>query len=860
MKTFLAIAVSIIICNGVIAQFTEVSNTLPAYTVLQTNSYGSGISFYDFNGDGWDDLSIGNSTGAPHFFVNNQGDLEPASFMIPNLNSAPVMALLWADIDNDGDPDLFITKEYGKPELWINNGNFGFTNELDSSGITGGTHRYMGAAFCDYNHDGYLDLYVCIYSHPSTQLPNQTSILYQNNGNGTFTDVTVTSGVFLPPRPTFQPVFTDVNGDGWEDLYLIIDRQEFRNELFINNGDGTFTCISEGSGSDVYVCSMTGTVGDYDNDGDLDTYVTSNTTTGNVLLKNEGNNSFTDVAEELDVVVDSYCWGSLWIDYDNDSWQDLFVGAVQEIGPPMNYFFRNEQGISFSDFTFGSSVNSSPNKTYVCAKGDLNQDGYYDFATINRAPITSKLFLNNGGTYNYLSVTLKGTYSNPDGIGNWIHCYANGNHYVRFTHCGENLFAQDSGKNIFGLGSTSVVDSLIINWNRGLTETYYNVTVNQHLILFEGASISQPFEITSNTTQLCLNDSIELHAVAGESYLWNTGDTTQSIIVHSAGTYEVTVFHGFGFSANSIPIDITDATIAEISTTIQHVNCYGNSNGSVIVNIENGTLNSITWSSGDNLPYLLSLSAGTYPYSLIDNFNCFYEGEAIINQPDSISATIDLNHVSCFGENDGFVLVQPNGGTPPVDVFWLGFNPMSLYAGSYGFLLVDYNQCNSIKNFSIQQPDSITIEILTENHIEGGTLGSATAIINGGTAPYMIDWSNGATGIVNPNLIAGNYQVEVTDAMGCNAVENFGIDLLTNLDEQFSEKFLFYPNPAHGIINISATSSATVRLYDSLGKLCLETNISPPEHTIDVSMLQSGVYIIEIQSSAEVNFLKVLVK
>lgn len=860
MKLFIFIACFISICNGVYAQFTEISNTLPEYTVLQTNSYGSGVSFYDFNGDGWDDLSIGNSTNAPQFFVNNQGTLEPASFSIPNTNNLAIMALLWADVNNDGHPDIFITKEYGAPELWINEGNFNFTNNTDESGIYGETQRYMGASFCDYDHDGFLDLYICIYSHPTTNLSLQTSQLFKNNGDGSFTDVTVDSGVFLPPRPTFQSVFTDVNGDGWEDLYLIIDRVEFRNELFINNGDGTFTCVTESSGADVFVCSMTGTVGDYDNDGDLDTYVTSNVTTGNVLLQNEGNNTFVDVAEEFGVVVDSYCWGSLWIDYDNDSWQDLFVGATQEVGPAISYFYKNQSGNSFSDYSFESNVNSSPNKSYVCAKGDLNQDGFYDFATINRAPLTSKLFLNNGGTNNYLSVTLKGTYSNPEGIGSWIHCYANGNHYVRFTHCGENLFAQDSGKNIFGLGSGTVVDSLVINWNRGLKETYYDLPVNQHLILFEGASVSQPFEIIANTTQLCLNDSIELHAVSGENYIWNTGETNQSIIVDTPGTYEVTVFHGFGFSANSIPIEITDAPIAEISTTIQNVSCHGNNDGSVLVDIENGSIAAINWNNGSNFHYLLDLGAGLYHYSLVDSFNCSYEGDVLILEPDSITANTTITNVSCFEDNDGSIVIQPSGGTPPIDIFWLGFNPMGLYAGNYSFMLVDYNLCKTIQNFNILQPDSISIEILTENQIEGGALGSATAIVNGGTPPYSIEWSNGVTGLVNPNLSAGTYEAEVTDEMGCISVVSFVIDLLTNTHEQYAESSYIYPNPAQEIINVKTTNSASVRIFDNIGKLRLETNINSMANAIDISLLSDGVYILEIKSEVRTQYFKVLKK
>jgi hypothetical protein len=850
MKTIIFLFAGILCSVSLQAQFVESNGALPASVILQTNSYGSGISFYDFNGDGWDDLSMGNSTNAPHFFVNNQGVLEPAAFTIPNLNAAAVMALLWADIDNDGDADLFITKEYGKPELWINNGNFGFTNELEASGIYGGTQRYMGAAFCDYDHDGYLDLYVCIYSHPSTPLPNQTSIFYKNNGNGTFTDVTTEAGVFLPPRPTFQPVFADVNGDGWEDLYLIIDRVEFRNELFINNGNGTFSNASSQSGSDVHVCSMTGTVGDFENDGDLDLYVTSNPTTGNVLLRNDGENLFTNIADEMAVQIDSYCWGALWIDYDNDSWQDLFVGTTQDIPPTINYFFRNEMGNSFSDFSYGSNLNFSENKTYVCAKGDLNQDGYYDFATINRSPMTSKLFMNMGGSNNYLSVSVKGTYSNPDGIGTWIHCYAGEQHYVRFTLCGENLFAQDSGKNIFGLGTASVVDSMVVQWNRGLTETYYNVQVNQHLQLIEGASLTQPFSILSNTTTLCESDSIELHAIAGEGYLWNTGDTTQSIFVNTPGIYEVTVFQAFDYSADSYALEILSAPLPEITQQLQHITCYGQTNGSASVELLNSENFTIQWNNGSDNPYLLNLGEGTYNYLITDHYNCIHSGEITINQPDSLNSVHTLNHVSCYGGNDGSVMVQTSGGTAPIDIYWLGYNPMTLATGNYGYLLVDFNACNKIVNFNISQPDSIDIVIITNNEIEGGAPGAAQISISGGTEPYSVLWDDGTSGLTNNNLQAGSHSVVVTDAFGCSASVDFIILLLTDVVDYQNPNVSIFPNPANDVLNIQSTgrSPFQVRIYDGTGRLCLSVNSSSEKAIILLSALEAGLYLIEIKS------------
>jgi hypothetical protein len=848
MKISICISITLFCCNWAFAQFTEISNTLPVYTVLQTNSYGSGISFYDFNDDGWDDLSIGNSTNAPLFFVNNQGQLEPASFSIPNINNKAIMALLWADIDNDGDTDIFITKEFGAPELWINDGNFNFTNLAVESGIYGENQRYMGAALCDYDHDGFLDLYVCIYSHPSTNLSLQTSQLFRNNGDGTFTDVTVFSGVFLPPRPTFQPVFTDVNGDGWEDLYLIIDRIEFRNELFINNGDGTFTNVSAGSGSDVYVCSMTGTVGDFDNDGDLDTYVTSNLTTGNVLLKNEGDNTFTDVAEELGVVVDSYCWGSLWLDYDNDSWQDLFVGATQDTGPPISYFFRNEGGITFSDFTYPSNVNSSPNKTYVCAKGDLNMDGYYDFATVNRAPITSKLFQNNGGTNSYLSITLKGVYSNPDGIGNWIHCYANGNHYVRFTHCGENLFAQDSGKNIFGLGTSSMVDSLVINWNRGLSETYYNVPVNQHLVLYEGGSLTQAFDITGTTTTLCPNTAVLLTAPFGQSYLWSTGENTQSISVDTPGVYSVTVFHEFGFVGNSNPYEIGWAPEPQITQTIEHASCFGENNGWLLVELLEGTISEILWNEGSTTNYLLGLNAGDYTYELTNEYNCQYEGVITILQPDSLQANLSINNVACFSESSGSVTANPTGGNSPIEIYWQGFNPLSLSAGTFNYLLIDFNACSFEGTFTITQPDELTVELIIENAIEDESAGSAVVIINGGTPPFSVLWSNGETDYSIFDLSPGPYNVIVTDSNDCSTTVSFTILLLTSIFDLNNNVVKLFPNPTNGVLFFKSnlTQSINIKIFDNTGRICFEDEILNAQSPINLRSLKAGLYHVEI--------------
>src|SRR5690606_12563100 len=168
------------------------------------------------------------------------------------------------------------------------------------------------------------------------------------------------------------PVFLDYNADGWEDLFLVIDRVSWPNELFRNNGDGTFTSATVSSGFDFNICAMTGTVTDYDHDQDLDIYITNNPPVGNVFMENNGDGTFSDVASEKGVHLIEVSWGSLWIDYDNDTWEDLFVSVTSPVQEPVgNQYYINNEGEFFSvqNEFFGNAEDTS--ETFVCARGDL---------------------------------------------------------------------------------------------------------------------------------------------------------------------------------------------------------------------------------------------------------------------------------------------------------------------------------------------------------------------------------------------------------------------------------------------------------------------------------------------------------
>lgn len=469
------------------AQFLDVTDLHGIDNINEGTSFGNGLSFYDFNRDGWDDLTLANGADEPQFYVNNNGTLELTTLNILIQPTEQIEAILWVDYDNDGDADLFTSQRGGRIQLWNNDGEFNFTDVSVEADLEQGNWDWWGASFCDYDHDGDLDFYAAKYYDTLNNFdPDKESVLYQNDGDGTFTDVTTASGVDLPPQAMFQPVWFDYDGDGWEDLFLVIDRIVWMNRLFKNDGDGTFTDVTLESGTGQLINSMTGTIGDFDNDLDFDVYVTDGPYT-NILLENMGDGTFSEIAEEAGLLVNETSWGSLWLDYDNDALQDIFVGTAGFMfGAEQNHFYKNVGNQVFIEWIDEVGLLGDNSASLTSAMGDINNDGYYDFATNNNDPMPSKLWLNDGGSNNYLSIALEGTIANRDGIGSRITCYTPDGTYVRYTHCGEDLCGQCSRKEIFGLAQTTVIDSLSVEWNSGTVDWHFNLLVNRHYELVEG--------------------------------------------------------------------------------------------------------------------------------------------------------------------------------------------------------------------------------------------------------------------------------------------------------------------------------------------------------------------------------------
>lgn len=858
------------------SQFTDITEqfeNLGVDLTSPTNGYGNGVSFFDFNKDGWDDISIAGGDNDPVFLVNNQGTLELAPFNnIINPTTARIHSMLWVDYDNDGDMDLFISKNNGPMQLWQNDGNMNMTNVALQAGLEQDNYIYANACWADYDHDGCLDFYVTknygFFDYLDTLY---TSQLYRNNCDGTFTEVTAEAGVQLIPRSELQPVWVDVNNDGWEDLFIAVDRLPYQNELFVNNGDGTFTNVTEEANVGLFLDAMGCSVADYNHDDYLDIYVGNNPLEpGNAFYENNGDGTFTNIAPEMGLAFgvepQLSTWGTAWIDYDNDMWEDLFIATMSftVLPHPGSLLFQNNQGESFTDITEDANINSGvTTETFTLAIGDLNNDGYYDYFTGNRNPYTPRLKINDGGDNNFISVELEGTFANRDGIGTWIRCYVNGNQLVRYTMCGINLAGQNSGKYIFGLAENQQVDSLVLDWNSGTHEVYVNPDINTFHYLIEGASFLEPVEIAfTGELDLCPGNSIELDAGEHEAYLWNTGHTGRYLTVESAGAYFVEAFNEFGLSVISDTISVSVFPTPEPVVNSESISCTGENDGTVEVSLSNGEIDFIVWNHGPETTLLSNLSSGVYSFTVTDTNGCSNTGEVNINEPSPFFAQAVPTDVLCFGDSSGSVELQALGGTPPYTTNWLGNNPDSLSAGIYSAICLDDNGCEVPLSFTIGEPDSIEVTIATTPATDEEAIGTAEAFVTGGTLPYTLTWSNGETDTYNiDELEPGVYTLGVEDGNGCMYELDFVISSTTSVETSARSPLRLFPNPANDVVRITGVTGASmnVDLIDATGRVIWSREQIPAQAELPLGSPSPGSYLLRVYDQKGIHTLRLMI-
>ncbi len=766
--------------HATVAQYINATADQNISNVNLGTIWGNGCSFYDFNHDGWDDLSMAYGAQEPQFFINNQGEFQAYNFGQINAENKQVKGLHWVDWDNDGDSDLMITRNNGSLKLLENNGSLQLTDITATSGISTESYAYIAPAWADYDHDGFLDFYIAKYYFGANfQADVFASVLYKGNGDGTFTDATVEAGVFLSPRATFQAVWFDYDSDGWQDLYLVIDRYTWTNELYKNNGDGTFTNVTVQSNSSLFINAMTGTIGDYDNDLDFDVYIT-NGFDGNHLMQNQGDGTFIDVSEIANIQVYDFCWGANWIDYDNDTWQDLFVCATGiNYGPNQNQFLINDQNGTFHYGEVETGIWGDMGPTFVNAIGDMNNDGYYDYFNMNNQPIESDLWKSIGGENHWLSIELQGTVSNRDAFGALITLHCADHSYVRYTHGGESYMNQNSGKEIFGLAAETFVDSLEILWPRGLHEVYYNMPADQFMHFTEGESLNMPIATNASSNSICPGDSATLSIEGFELIVWSDSTYEETITANEEGSYFATVMDLRGNLFYTVPAIISNFIAPDVAVSDIAFPCVGLLNGSIsLVILNDMEVSDVSWNDAslfgiqiDNLPY------GDYVFQLTDQYGCMHEGNVELPSAPLPDISIEANDLACFGNNSGSISLTISNTIEWTDLTWnegafLGNQLNNLAAGEYAYSLMDEYECSHIGSTTITQPNEIAVTVATTNALcYNQASGSVALNIEGGTPAYQVNWND-----LNPQeLLADTYSVQVIDSNDCMVEVSFEI-------------------------------------------------------------------------------------
>lgn len=576
---------------------------------------GSGVSFMDFDGDGWEDLTFGTSKGElVEVYKNNQGTFERVTLQ-GITNDCESKQILWVDFDNDGDKDLFYTCAGINIVLYRNEGDLIFKDVTTEMDLTTPDLLTMGANWADFDRDGWLDLYVTYYGSARNQL-------FRNMEGEGFENVTIALNADPAVKPTFCGVVFDFDGDGWEDIYVANDRST-RNDLFRNlNGSG-FEDVSAASGSNLAMDAMGTTLLDLNADGLFEIYV-SNSPAGNALLFNNGDGTFTDIAEETGTLFSSVGWGVNTLDFDNDARPDIYVsGSTIGTSLPSSILYQGQANTEFEVTQF-TGMKADTMASFSNAIGDFNHDGRMDIAVSN-SNTTSQLWQNNcSSNYHWLKVQLEGTLSNRDAIGARVVAYTNGLANHQYKTAGISFMAQNTDYLHFGLAGFTAIDSLLVHWPSGLIDKVLNPDVDQLLHIKEGAaSIPVTVNTSHDITNLCEGQqimlSIDLHGQHAE-ILWNDGSLGAELILSESGSYKATIVTG-EFEIESEVIQVNFQQNPEITYEVTPVT--NDSQGEIIITELAGPYDYF-WSHNSSLnsPVARDLSAGNYTVKISTGGNC----------------------------------------------------------------------------------------------------------------------------------------------------------------------------------------------------------------------------------------------
>ncbi len=355
------------------------------------------------------------------------------------------------------------------------------------------------------------------------------------------------------------------------------------------------------------------------------------------------------------------------------------------------------------------------------------------------------------------------------------------------------------------------------------------------------------------------------------SYLWSNNATTPNVNNLSAGTYFVTVYDGPDcFNLGQVTIEGEESFGLQLTTEDGLCSAFSGS-ASVFVDGTGTPPYSYYWETGQTTQTIYGLTSGTYAVTVTDDQGCTsVDSVNVVSNGQSPNIEFDVNHISCFGETDGFIQSVVSGGQGTYDYYWSN-NVLNntfignLSAGDYSLQVVDDNNCSSIASITIIEPDPI-IPLMSSTPSNGGFNGSATTSPVGGVSPYSYLWENGETTSTITGLNSGTYIVTVTDVNGCTATNSVDIDEFATGLESLNNlnRFEAMPNPTSGAVLVALDfyqyEKGTLRIFDLLGESVLEFPVSGQhlEIPIDLNQFTNGLYLIQIQTKEGSAFLKLI--
>jgi hypothetical protein len=512
--------------------------------IIETN--GCGVAFFDYDADGWIDALLLTGTRLDGFPRGK----EPTSRLYRNnrdgtftdvTQKAGLRREGWAssvcigDYDNDGYEDLFITY-WGQNLLYHNNGNATFTDVTARAGFAApGTRWGSGCTFVDYDRDGRLDLFVANYlkfdlstaPEPGKGanctwkgvpvncgpkgLPTDTNLLYHNNGDGTFKDVSVSSGIAkVRGRYSMTATTLDFDADGWTDIYVACDTTA--STLYRNNADGTFTDVALEAGCAYNEdgnaqAGMGVAVGDYNRDALMDIFKTHFSDDLPALYRNSGRGFFEDASRAAGFEHTRYVeWGTGFADFDNNGWPDIMI-ATGNVYPEVEKVFKEYPHRSprlvyqnlgngrFKDVSAQAGAGIlAPKSSRGCAFGDFDNDGDVDVLVMNMNEPPSLLrneynTERRRGPNNWLALKLTGTKSNRSAIGARVTVAVGARVQTQEVTSQSSYYSHNDQRLHFGMGPSLKADRIDIRWPTGKVETINDVAVNQVVKIKEGAGV-----------------------------------------------------------------------------------------------------------------------------------------------------------------------------------------------------------------------------------------------------------------------------------------------------------------------------------------------------------------------------------